>query len=176
MTSFLSELAAYIITVAYNTRFNYAFSTWGDVLMSTFQHAGIVGLIFHYNTSVARTTKVAAVLSLTAGTAFLFSPACNVATLKVLQASSVLLLALGGRMPQILLNLRRGNSGELSIFSTGLSVAGNVARIFTTLTLVGDPIILAAASSQLVLNSILLFQTLETARRGREAIVSAAAI
>jgi mannose-P-dolichol utilization defect 1 len=92
-----------------------------------------------------------------------------------LQACSMALLALGGRLPQILLNLRRGNSGELSVTSTALSVAGNVARVFTTLTLVGDPIILMTALSQLALNGILLGQTLDTARQARRAVVSAAA-
>lgn len=49
---------------------------------------------------------------------------------------------------QILLNLRRGDSGELSLLSCALSLAGNLARVFTTLTLVGDPIILGSAATQ----------------------------
>jgi hypothetical protein len=49
--------------------------------------------------------------------------------------------------------------------TTGLSVAGNAARVFTTLVLVKDPIILAAAGSQLILNGTLLWQTIVTARR-----------
>jgi len=83
-------------------------------------------------------------------------------------------MALGGRLPQIILNFQRGNSGELSGVSTGLSVAGNLARVFTTLTLVGDPLILATASSQLVLNSIVLYQVLDTARREKAVVVAAA--
>ena len=55
---------------------------------------------------------------------------------------------LGTPCPQILLNLRRGNSGELSLLSCALSLAGNLARVFTTLVLVRDPIILASASTQ----------------------------
>lgn len=51
--------------------------------------------------------------------------------------------------------------------TTGLSVAGNGARVFTTLVLVKDPIILAAAGSQLILNGTLLWQTIVTARRVR---------
>ena len=83
----------------------------------------------------------------------------------MLQASSVAILGFGGRLPQILLNYKRGNSGELSITSTGLSVAGNLSRVFTTVVLVKDPVILAAAGSQLILNSILLWQTIDTARQ-----------
>lgn len=172
-TSFLSELAAYIITVAYNMRFQYPFSTWGDTFMSALQHAILVGLIFHHNRGIKTASKVTAVAVAAAGCAFLFSGACSVATLKLLQALSMALLALGGRLPQILLNIRRGNSGELSMISCGLSVAGNVARVFTTLTLVGDPIILATAASQLVLNSVLLWQTLNTARQTQAPVVVA---
>lgn len=175
LTSFVSEVAAYTISVAYNLRFQYAFSTWGDTLMTMGQHLVIIGLIFHYNTSIKKGLKAGMILAFVASCIFLFSGACSTGTLKALQASCMALLALGGRLPQIILNVRRGNSGELSIMSTGLSAAGNLARVFTTITLVGDPIILATATSQLVLNTILLYQTLETARQGRRIILSAAA-
>jgi mannose-P-dolichol utilization defect protein 1 len=175
LTSFISELSAYLIAVAYNARFGYAFSTWGDTLMSALQHSMLVALVFHYDTRVRTLAKVACVAAFAGAIAFLFSDACSLATLRLLQASCIALLALGGRLPQIVLNVRRGNSGELSIFSCGLSVAGTLARVFTTLTLVGDPIILATAMSQLVLNSVLLWQTLDTARQLRTSVAGAAA-
>ncbi len=50
--------------------------------------------------------------------------------------------------PQILLNLRRGNSGELSLGTCALSFVGNLARVFTTATLVKDPLILGSAAVQ----------------------------
>ena len=53
----------------------------------------------------------------------------------VLQASTILIISLGGRIPQIMLNIRRGNSGELSPVTSGLNLAGNLARTFTTLVL-----------------------------------------
>lgn len=66
-------------------------------------------------------------------------------------------------------NFRRGGSGELSLTSCLLSVAGNVGRLFTTLMLVDDVLVLAGAVIQLILNGILLAQTTATAlelRRG----------
>ncbi|KAL4538397.1 hypothetical protein Ndes2526B_g03298 [Nannochloris sp. 'desiccata'] len=174
-TSIISELIAYVITVAYNVRFSYPFSTWGDILMVTVQQIAIVALVFKYNKSTRLGLKITTVVGFLAASAFLFSSEfCSIATLKVLQGCSALIMALGGRLPQIILNFRRGNSGELSGASTGLSVAGNLARVFTTLTLVGDPLILATASSQLVLNSIVLYQILDTARREKEVLVAAA--
>ena len=50
--------------------------------------------------------------------------------------------------PQILLNLRRGNSGELSLGTCALSFVGNLARVYTTATLVKDPLILGSAAVQ----------------------------
>ena len=176
MTSILSELTVYIITIAYNTRFQYPFSTWGDTFMVALQQIIIVGLVFHYNGTTKTPVKLGIAAALCAFAAFLFSGACSTGVLRVLQACSAVLLALGGRLPQIVLNLRRGNSGELSPASTGLSVAGNLARVFTTITLVGDPIILATASSQLVLNSILLYQCFDTIRQERATVFAAATV
>ncbi len=52
-----------------------------------------------------------------------------------LQASTVAIVSLGGRVPQIWMNYQRGDSGELSIATCMLNLAGNVARVFTTLVL-----------------------------------------
>lgn len=142
--------------------------------MVTIQQIAIIGLVFNYNKATRLSVKLATTIGFFAGCSFLFSNFCGIATLQLLQACSALLLALGGRLPQIILNLRRGNSGELSGASVGLSVAGNLARVFTTVALVGDPIILATASSQLVLNSIILYQIVDTARRERGVVLAAA--
>lgn len=83
---------------------------------------------------------------------------CGAATLGALQASSMLLLSLGGRVPQILLNWRRGNTGELSLFTCLLNFSGNIVRLFTTLALTGDMLILAGTSVQTALNGILVVQ------------------
>lgn len=52
-----------------------------------------------------------------------------------LQASTVGIISLGGRVPQIWMNYRRGNSGELSSATCALNLAGNAARVFTTFIL-----------------------------------------
>lgn len=59
---------------------------------------------------------------------------CSVCS-TALQAGTILIIALGGRLPQILLNARRGNSGELSTSTCALNLAGNLARVMTTLVL-----------------------------------------
>ncbi len=52
-----------------------------------------------------------------------------------LQASTVAIIALGGRVPQIWMNYQRGNSGELSVATCMLNLFGNVARVYTTFVL-----------------------------------------
>ena len=169
LLSFSSELAAFLITIAYNVHFAYPLSTWGETLTNAVQHAILVGLIFFYNEEVPLAVKALIVLGLTAGAAFLFSPLCADATLRWLQSLVIVILAVLGRIPQVVLNYRRGNSGELSFGSTLLSVIGNACRVYTTLALVKDPIIMATAVSQLFLNGILLFQIVDTARQNKNA-------
>jgi hypothetical protein len=61
---------------------------------------------------------------------------------------AVAVMALGSRLPQIVLNMRRGNAGMLSVTTCLLNVAGNAARIFTTIVLTGDLLMLGGACSQ----------------------------
>jgi mannose-P-dolichol utilization defect protein 1 len=167
LLSVTCELAAYAITSAFNLRFGYPFSTWGDTLLNGAQHAFLFALVLRLNRAAPPRAKAALVAALAAGGAALASGAIPDAGMRALQGGSVALLALGGRAPQIALNLRNGHSGELSVASTALSVAGNVARVFTSAALVGDPLVLGSAAAQLALNSILLWQALDTARRVR---------
>ena len=134
LTSFVSELAAYTITVAYNLQFGYPFSTFGDTgeaatyrrlsapplhaagcgssisarsaplcaAICWLQNVAIVGLIFRFNPTYGRPLKLGIALGVAAFSAWLFSGACGVRLLTALQATSVLILAFGGRLPQVL--------------------------------------------------------------------------
>lgn len=86
----------------------------------------------------------------------------------MLQASTISIVAIGGRLPQIVLNIRRGNSGELSITTSALNLAGNMARMFTTLVLTQDSLLLIANAVQGVLNTVLLWQTALSAYQRRQ--------
>jgi hypothetical protein len=79
-----------------------------------------------------------------------------------LQMSTIVVMAVGARLPQIWLNVRRGNAGVLSVATCVLNVAGCVVRIFTTLVLTGDAIILWGCATQLALNAVLLYQAAVT--------------
>lgn len=151
MTSILCETFVYFITTAYNWRNGYDFSTYGDVISCLVQDILLIGMLFFYGSYTAFV-----MLALTATTAaFGWWCLSGAATLQLLtqlqvccqvpyskntckpQAATVVLLAVGGRMPQIWLNWRRGDSGELSFITCLLNVMGCAARIITTLALTG---------------------------------------
>ena len=52
-----------------------------------------------------------------------------------LQAATIPLIALGGRVPQIVMNWKRGNAGNLSLLTALMNVAGCLARAFTSIVL-----------------------------------------
>lgn len=52
-----------------------------------------------------------------------------------LQASTILIMSFGARLPQIVMNYQRGNSGELSLITCVLNVMGCITRMFTTFVL-----------------------------------------
>ncbi|BDA48719.1 probable mannose-P-dolichol utilization defect 1 protein homolog [Coccomyxa sp. Obi] len=158
-----AELVAYSITVAYNLDHGYAFSTYGDTAACWVQDIILIVLIAKFRRGLWKQTLFSSVL-IAAGCWALLSGAVSRPCLAVLQASTILIISLGGRIPQILLNIRRGNTGELSPLTSGLNLAGNVARIFTTLVLTQDMINLAGALVQALLNGILVWQSICSGR------------
>jgi mannose-P-dolichol utilization defect 1 len=160
-----AELVAYSITFAYNYRLGYGFSTYGELVSCWAQDLVLVTLLLHYGPGL----KKRALLGVAAYGGLLWafmSGAVPMPALTALQASTIFIVALGGRLPQILLNAKRGNSGQLSILTSGLNLAGNVARVFTTLVLTGDGLNLVGAVVQGCLNSVLLTQCWRTIRAG----------
>lgn len=134
----------------------YAFNTFGEVFACWVQDILLVCLIARYS----GLPLWQAVVSGTAfvGICFYLLFGCPLYVLAALQACTVVVMALGSRLPQIMLNIKRGNSGMLSVTSCALNVAGNTARIFTTCVLTGDVLLLTSSLTQGCLNSILLWQ------------------
>jgi hypothetical protein len=78
-------------------------------------------------------------------------------------------MSVGARIPQIVLNMRRGNTGELAVISFALSTIGNIIRVFTTMVLTSDIILLASTVMQALLNGIITVQCLQTEMARRRA-------
>jgi mannose-P-dolichol utilization defect protein 1 len=171
LTSYVVELCCYSISIAYNISQGYGFNTFGEVVACWLQDIILIALIFRFSRTkkrVAAATGAAVAL----GCAWLLSPCCPMQVLAVLQASNILTMALGSRLPQIILNMRRGNAGVLSVMTCLLNVAGNTARIFTTVVLTGDMLLMAGYLSQGMLNTVLLCQSISTARQDHRTVNS----
>jgi hypothetical protein len=127
----------------------------------------LVALIFYYRATPA--WAAAAATAAFAGACWLLlSPWFPPHLLAGLQAATIIIMALGSRLPQILLNMQRGNSGVLSVTTCLLNVAGNAARTFTTIVLTGDTLLLGGILTQGAMNSVLLWQSLTTAAQRGE--------
>jgi hypothetical protein len=63
----------------------------------------------------------------------LFTGLVPLPVLTAMQMATIFVMATCSRLPQILLNIRRGNAGMMSLTTCVLNVAGNSVRIFTTL-------------------------------------------
>ena len=64
-------------------------------------------------------------------------PSCTV-TCEQLAGSLPMVLMLFGRLPQITQNLKQGHTGQLSLITYMLNVAGSGARVFTVLQELDD--------------------------------------
>ncbi|MEW5319472.1 MAG: hypothetical protein WDW38_010621 [Sanguina aurantia] len=170
ITSHLTEVLCYTITMAYNVKHGYSFNTYGEIFACWIQDIILLSLIFQH-LKLSRLATAASVATFLAVTTFMFSDACPPALLSWMFRATIGVMAFGARLPQIVLNVRRGNAGMMSLTTCCLNVAGNSARVFTTLVLVHDLNVLwgclrsararvPLSPPQGILNSILLYQTL----------------
>ncbi|CAL5223684.1 g6235 [Coccomyxa viridis] len=167
MAAQYAELIAYSITLAYNLRHRYAFSTYGDTATCWLQDIVLIILIARYRKQLGPKTLASGIL-IGLGLWAMLSGAVSMHALAALQASTIAIIALGGRLPQIMLNARRGNSGELSPLTSILNLAGNVVRLFTTAVLTKDGLNMVATAVQTLLNGILVWQSVRTAMRATQ--------
>lgn len=154
LTGYILETLSYAITLAYSYRNDFPFSTYGENLFLTMQNVLITFLIIAYsqrpgNKSGKLITAVAGL-----GSSFFALTAISKKTLAYLQVAT-LPLSLFSKLPQISQNYRAKSTGQLSVVAIVAQIAGCLARLFTTSTEVGDPIVTAGFAFALVLNLIL---------------------
>jgi mannose-P-dolichol utilization defect 1 len=173
LTSVAVELLCYTVSIAYNASRGYPWNTYGEVAACWLQDVLLVVLVVRFGAGPRRAAErnprraVLLAAAFSSLVAWLLSPWCPHDFLAAAQAANVAVLALGSRVPQIWLNVRRGDAGLLSATSCALNVAGNAARAFTTIVLTRDALLLAGAVTQGALNGVLTWQALETGRRRR---------
>lgn len=155
---YLLETLAYTITLAYNVRLKFPFSTYGETLFIAVQNVLILLLILHY--SGKDVYAAGALGALVAFTLPMFSAnGISYRHLQVLQGLSIP-LSLASKVPQIVTNFQNGSTGQLSAFTVFNYLAGSAARVFTTMAEVNDPVILRGYVASVVLNAVLAAQVI----------------
>jgi mannose-P-dolichol utilization defect protein 1 len=173
--SYLLETAAYLISLAYNYRQEFPFSTYGETCFILVQNVVISILVLNY--SGEKTTAAFFVAQLALCAMGLFSDnLVSMQTLSYLQAGAGV-LGVASKLPQILAIWREGGTGQLSAFAVSFGplpdfpiyandcdaqvfnyLAGSLSRIFTTLQEVDDKLILYGFIAGFMLNAVLAGQ------------------
>lgn len=157
-TSYALETASFLITLGYNVRMGFPFSTYGETSLILVQDVAIATLILVYSarTPVAVAFLVAvvsAVYALLVDTSGLVGDA----QMQTLQAGAGV-LGVASKLPQILTVYSQGGTGQLSAFAVFNYLLGSLSRIFTTLQEVDDKLILGGFVAGFVLNAVLAGQ------------------
>ncbi len=113
--SYLLETAAYLISLAYNVRNGFPFSTYGETALILGQNVVITLLVLNYG---GRASAAAVFVATFAAAAFaLFSGSVlDMAALSYLQAGAGV-LGVASKIPQILAIWQQGGTGQLSAFT-----------------------------------------------------------
>ncbi|KAM3431841.1 hypothetical protein NHJ13734_007133 [Beauveria thailandica] len=154
--SYVLETSAYLITLAYNFRNGFPFSTYGETALILAQNVVISVLLLSYSNRAALAAVFVAVLGGAAGALFT-DGVLDLKLLSYLQAGAGV-LGVASKLPQILAIALQGGTGQLSAFTVFNYLAGSLSRIFTTLQEVDDKLILYGFISGFVLNAILAAQ------------------
>ncbi|KAI9766591.1 MAG: hypothetical protein M1840_006402 [Geoglossum simile] len=157
--SFLSyalETTGYTISLAYNIRQRFPFSTYGETAFVLVQNVVIATMVLRFSGESQKAAVFVAGLALLGG-ALLREEVVGVGLLSILQATAGL-LGVASKAPQIWTVWKEGGTGQLSAFAVFNYLLGSLARVFTTLQEVDDKLILYSFIAAFTLNAILAAQ------------------
>lgn len=178
---YLLETASLMVTLVYNVRNKFPFSSFGETAFIVIQNVAICFLVLEYSGKGNMGSMLIAAL---AGTGFLLfnSDIVTAELLQYLQMGAGAVAALS-KLPQIIAIFREGGTGQLSAFTVSHNLAsppieatnvrkqanyiptqvfsylfGSLSRIFTTLQEVPDKVILYSFIAGFALNAVLALQ------------------
>lgn len=160
---YLTEVAACSVSSFYHSAKHFPLITYGENIAFILQDLIIIFLMtkFKMPQRLAEFWRGLLAYGLISGSVGILGRARNSAyirCLEILQSFSVPAL-LVSRIWQIITNRNRGHAGELSAVPFVLNLLGSIIRLFTTLKeLKGDPIMIMAFFSSIVVNSSLVLQ------------------
>ncbi|KAK3695168.1 hypothetical protein B0T22DRAFT_96379 [Podospora appendiculata] len=154
--SYLLETSSLLISLAYNVRNRFPFSTFGETALILGQNVIITVLVLNYSGKASVAALFVAALA--AGVFTLFNESIlDATTMGYLQAGAGV-LGVASKVPQIAAIWSQGGTGQLSAFAVFNYLAGSLSRIFTTLQEVDDKLILYGFIAGFSLNLVLAAQ------------------
>lgn len=156
-TSYVLETASFLITLAYNVRSGWPFSTYGETALILVQDVVIAVLVLHFTKRDAVAGTFVAVVAAASYALLVSETLVDASMMNYLQAGAGA-LSVASKLPQILTVHREGGTGQLSAFAVFNYLAGSLSRIFTTLQEVDDRLILYGFVAGFVLNAVLAGQ------------------
>ncbi|PPJ54228.1 hypothetical protein CBER1_05152 [Cercospora berteroae] len=154
--SYLLETVSYLVTLVYNVRNQFPFSTYGETALIAVQNVAISILVLQFSGQGPMAAVFVAGLA-AAGYALYNEGVVSLEMLQYFQAGAGL-LGVASKLPQIITIFREGGTGQLSAFAIFNYLAGSLARIFTTLQEVDDKLILYGFLAGFSLNLVLALQ------------------
>jgi mannose-P-dolichol utilization defect protein 1 len=129
-TSYLLETSAYLISLAYNIRSGFPFSTYGETGFILVQNVVIAALVLVYSGKSAGVAAWVAGLA-SAGAALLRPDIVDQKLLNGLQAGAGF-LGVASKVPQIGTVFANGGTGQLSAFTVGFSFLLSLRFFFSS--------------------------------------------
>ncbi|KAK2738451.1 hypothetical protein FQN57_007042 [Myotisia sp. PD_48] len=156
--SYALETASLLITLAYNARQNFPFSTYGEAALIAIQDIVVSILVLSFSSrSATAGAFVAAIGAMVYTLLFSGESIVDHATMGYLQAGAGV-LGVASKLPQIWTIWSEGSTGQLSAFVVFNYLFGSLSRIFTTLQEVDDKLILYGFIAGFSLNVVLALQ------------------
>ncbi|KAH8700154.1 putative monosaccharide-P-dolichol utilization protein [Talaromyces proteolyticus] len=157
--SYAMETASLLITLSYNVRQQFPFSTFGETALIAVQDVAIGVLVLTFAGKPAAAATFVAVIAASIYALLVDQTLVDSQTLSLLQAGAGV-LGVASKLPQIFAIWSEGSTGQLSAFAVFNYLFGSLSRIFTTLQEVDDKLILYSFVAGFTLNVVIALQML----------------
>jgi len=157
LSSVSLELFAVTCSLIYSFNMRFPFMTYGELFFVSFFDLLMIAQILSFEFGGVGLRGLVGLGAYAGIIGYLLSGVLPLSALQIIQSCSSP-LTIASRIPQIYSNFRNGHTGQLSFITWFLNVGGTLARVFTTLQEVNDPLVLAGFSIAATLNTIVLLQ------------------
>lgn len=157
LSSFYFQLIMTLITVGYNLHLKAHITTYAENISVMIQTAIIIILHWKFNPKTNALNIVASTGLFASIGAVMYLDILPDIVYQGIGIINIVLFILAVT-PQIRMNYQNKSTGQLAFITTSLAFAGNVARVFTTLQEVKDPLLMAFFIIGTLLNGIVLLQ------------------